>query len=692
MTKVQNLYKVSLFENVFSKAKQRDIDIPEFVRQLKTNENQRNLILQIRNEPDKKKRNLLKQQLPAITTSVITNGGHSFNDIISHSGLMQVDIDDIPVDNVPTLFNKLKEDHYVKLCFRSPSGKLKCILKIIPDLDMHLYSFLAAEKYFMEKYNVRIDKAAKDATRLMYLSFDPELHYNPESEIFRRMAFINGKPVSKASDGTQEEAIQVIYQIENKEINITGRYNDWINIIFSLIQIFGTDARKYIHQVSRFFPAYTYEETEQKISDCMNSQGEGITKNTFFHYAKQYGIDISSPSFRLEAKGKDKVRSTNSTLTLNKFVLAKRYLGGKYDFRFNTVSLDFEYRLKESKDFRLLNENNLFVELNEKGIGLSLSGLAALLRSDSLVSKYDPFVAYFESLPAWDGKDYIGDLCTFISTKHQACFNNHFQKWLVRLVACALLDNYYNKQAFILVGPKHDTGKSTFCRFLCPPAIKNYIGENISTDKDSRIMLAKNILINLDELSTMGKSDINSLKALFSKDKINERLPYDRKNSIISRRCSFIGSTNQREFLFDETGSVRWLCFEVQKIDWDYSKKIDINKVYSQAYSLFRNGEFNYNLTREEIQENETRNKAFFQTSTESELINQFFEADQEKNDLNFQTASGIIIKLDELTKKTFRLNPVQIGKALKFLGFEKVKNSKYDAYGYFIRERKHVT
>ncbi|MGV3464146.1 MAG: VapE domain-containing protein [Heyndrickxia sp.] len=65
--------------------------------------------------------------------------------------------------------------------------------------------------------------------------------------------------------------------------------------------------------------------------------------------------------------------------------------------------------------------------------------------------------------------------------------------------------------------------------------------------------------MNLDELSSLAKHEINSLKPLFSKDVINERLPYERKNSIIHRTASFIGSTNMAEFLTGETGSVHWL-------------------------------------------------------------------------------------------------------------------------------------
>ena len=186
-------------------------------------------------------------------------------------------------------------------------------------------------------------------------------------------------------------------------------------------------------------------------------------------------------------------------------------------------------------------------------------------------------MVYFDSLPKYDNKtDYIKLLTSYITTNDQERFYNHFKKWIVRLVKCALIDDYYNKNAFILVQNKQNSGKTTFCRFLCPDSLSDYIKENISTDKDGLISITRNLIINLDELATLTRQDINLLKSILSKDKVNERLPYDRKNSIIPRRCSFIGSTNNSEFLTDLTGSVRWLCFEVENINFDYKKKIDI--------------------------------------------------------------------------------------------------------------------
>lgn len=370
-------------------------------------------------------------------------------------------------------------------------------------------------------------------------------------------------------------------------------------------------------------------------------------------------------------------------LNRNKFTLAENYLSDKYEFRVNTVALTIEYRELVDSDFEEVNENSLYRELQKMNICLSLTNLLTLLRSD-FVPKYDPFEEYFKNLPVWDGCDHISRLASYVKVINQADWEVQFKKHLVRTVRCALDNNYFNKQTLILVGKEQNTGKSTFLRFLCPPALSNYIAENISVDKDSRILLAKNFLINLDELAMFSKQDINVLKSFMSKVQINERLPFDRKNSILPRRASFIGSTNNYDFLTDETGTVRWLCFELNRIEWGYSTEIDIDKVWSQSFYLYNSG-FNLNLTKAEIAENEIRNKSFRRISMEMELILQHFDFDETRNPANWKNATMIMQDLIRLSGLT-RINPVVLGKACTALNIPDGK--KNDLKGYFLKEK----
>ncbi len=130
---------------------------------------------------------------------------------------------------------------------------------------------------------------------------------------------------------------------------------------------------------------------------------------------------------------------------------------------------------------------------------------------------------------------------------------------------------------------------------------------------------------------------------------------------------------------------MRWLCFEINSINWDYQKNIDINQVWSQAFSLFKSG-FKYQLSEDEINENETVNKDFQITTPEMDLIQQnYLPGTKEKHEV-FYNASEMQNYLTEKYPHV-RLNTNNLGKALKTLGFEKSQkyNGQYQVKGYYI-------
>jgi len=373
---------------------------------------------------------------------------------------------------------------------------------------------------------------------------------------------------------------------------------------------------------------------------------------------------------------------------ISQFAKVEKHLNELYDIRYNEISNELEYRQKEDTGYKPLNENTIYRVLQHNNIHFSMANLLALLRSN-FVQIYNPFKDYFESLTTWNEQsdaDHIDKLSFYIYAKEPERFKIHFKKMLVRSIACALTDGIFNKQAFILVHDKQNSGKSTFCRWLCPQKLKNYYAENISIDKDSLISLSENIFINLDELATLSKVELNTLKSMFSKDYIKIRRPFERKPCVSPRRANFIGSTNKTEFLTDETGSVRWLCFEIDGINWDYQNDLDINKVWAQAYSLFKAG-FKYQLNEDEVKENEKVNKDFQISTPEMELIQQNYEpATKEKHEV-FYTTTEMQHHLMKKYENNIKLNIINLGKALKMLGFEKEQKfiGSYQVKGYYI-------
>ncbi|AZI66927.1 virulence-associated E family protein [Kaistella daneshvariae] len=378
----------------------------------------------------------------------------------------------------------------------------------------------------------------------------------------------------------------------------------------------------------------------------------------------------------------DKILYQTDTAGKTIFDRTLKYLNSKYSLRFNTISLEFEIKRISDKKWSDLNLNSLFIELTQSGIDIPINKLEILVRSH-LIFQYNPISEYFESLDEWDGEDHIKNLCSYVKTNDDNAFRYHMEKWFTRAVLCALEKEKINKHCLVLANTMQNSGKSTYLRFFIPRKLMNYLSEDIGLDKDSRIKLCKNLIINLDELSILAKADINSLKAFISKTHINERLPYARKAEYLDRICSFVGSTNKTDFLTDEAGSVRWIIFEVtEKINFNYSLEIDIDKVWSQAYyNAYKRKGFSPELTLADISENEKRNERFTQMTLEQEMVNKFYEPSDNLEE--FKTATEVMM---DLSTQGIRLSHLKIGRALSSFKFPRVKHPQRQIYGYLVR------
>lgn len=432
-----------------------------------------------------------------------------------------------------------------------------------------------------------------------------------------------------------------------------------VNRILDKYEIIQLQLPATINDIADYFKTHTREDFESLIQDSLNDEiKDPITNNA----------------------------TSEETTTI--FHITENYLNENYDLRFNSIALEIELSKKNENKWISCNENSLWLELQKKSIKIPLNSLLAILKSDA-IQKYNPIVEYFNSLPEWNQEsDYITEFSRYVildDHEDKEQFEYHFKKWCVRAVKCATIEDYFNKQAFVLTddGLGQNIGKSSYCRFLCPPPLSNYFAEDMGDDKDSRILLCKNFLINLDELAALSKKEINQLKSYFSKSQINDRLPYDRKNSIIPRIASFIGSTNMSTFLQDETGSVRWLCFVIKSINWNYKKEFDINKLWAQALHLANDKSFEETLSFEDIRLNELRNDKFQIVSPEKDLANKFFSIAVNMIDSEFMTSTDILNHINLWSSSGIRLNSISMGKALKSIGHKRTKHN--GIYGYWV-------
>lgn len=111
--------------------------------------------------------------------------------------------------------------------------------------------------------------------------------------------------------------------------------------------------------------------------------------------------------------------------------------------------------------------------------------------------------------------------------------------------------------------------------------------------------------------------------------------------------------------------------------------------VWSQAYHLLTRTNFDYNLTAEEIKENDWNNKRYQVATPERDLLIKFFQPGDDKTG-DFKTATDMLEYISART--AINLSPVKVGKELRFLGFERKSKRIHESlsvYGYYVNTLK---
>jgi hypothetical protein len=682
----------------------------------------------------------IKQSLPYFTPSGIFSIRRT-DGLVTHSGKISIDFDHMDAFGMDEVRKCLQQDKYSEYVFVSCSGTGFCVIVNI-DPDRHLESFLWLEKYYKNSYGLEIDKSCKDITRARFISYDPEMFYNPEyatvdptpqydgvtidsdEEKFEWALNAHNKKLS-FSEGNRHHYMVVLAYFLNKcgvskeftmdkflssyvgngkkPDEITRIVNDCyknelefgqlvINKKTSELPPEFSDATRavfaYAHDINNEGRDYDQKDIAFNCSKHFLSEAivEGIFKTVYKNNKDAFGIDKKPEIFRLEY-----------------------YISKKYDITKNEVTTQREFKKRGAKtEWELLNVHSLYRDIQHIGaFKFSLEKLKSLLQSD-FVPVRNPIREYFDSLPEWNEKeepDYITELASFIKTDNDAFWHVQFKKALVRAIACGL-DYVENRIIIVLVQPDQNTGKTSFIRFLAPPALKPYYTETaMDSHKDSDIQLSQNFIWNLEELAALHNNEINKLKATISKSTVKQRGAYKEHAEVHPRRCTFFATTNKDQFLTDDQNT-RWLCFNVIGIDHDYNnkvtgvRKININNVWAQAYTLYKRGMtdkieltpegpvtipgFNYQLTKEEAEVRDAKNKDYELASMEKDLIMTKFR-NLGKGKGVFMTYTEILLHLQDETDNKIKLNIHAVSKAMRQLGYEsatkKVEGSSVRGY-----------
>jgi len=176
--------KCSLFKNSFNPKCQYEANTFKILEAIKLGRWE-NLIGKIRECDNKEERSNLKKDLPCVTFSGTFNNSRRESNIKSYSQLMVVDIDNLKPNELKKFKASLKEDPFIISFFESPSRGLKALVEVNSQIENHKsIAFPYVQEYFKDAHGITIDKSGKDVSRLCYVSYDPELYYTEDYDVF----------------------------------------------------------------------------------------------------------------------------------------------------------------------------------------------------------------------------------------------------------------------------------------------------------------------------------------------------------------------------------------------------------------------------------------------------------------------------------------------------------------------------
>ena len=229
-----------------------------------------------------------------------------------------------------------------------------------------------------------------------------------------------------------------------------------------------------------------------------------------------------------------------------------------YELRFNTLKQTEEFRKKpceQNSNGRNLqseghNENSnpwnqltdrelkkIAIEQMEK-VGVAWSIDIELYVHSAFVPEYNPVIDFLQRCKNTDETvDFIRSYAQRVPTNFVR-WPDFFHRWFLGMVAqwLNLSRDFGNGVIPMLIGGQ-GTHKSTFCRLLLPPELREYYVDDIKLDNAEQVerMLSRMLLVNIDEYNAKTDREQAKIKRVVTEKDIQTRRMDATSNGLIHR-------------------------------------------------------------------------------------------------------------------------------------------------------------
>lgn len=245
--------------------------------------------------------------------------------------------------------------------------------------------------------------------------------------------------------------------------------------------------------------------------------------------------------------------------------------------------------------------NDYFADFDDAGLRNYLErlyGISAVLKTEDALAEimnrhaFHPVQEYLAGL-IWDGVprverllvDYLGAADTELNRAVT-------RKTMAAAVARIMEPGCKMDYMLTLIGPQ-GIGKSSIWNKLGGAWFSDSLTS--VTGKEAYEQLQGAWIVEMGELSATRRADVESIKHFLTKQVDRFRVAYGRRVADFPRQCIFIGTTNDSEFLSDQTGNRRFWVVPVSGIGatkkWQDMDSRLIDQIWAEAVGLYDAGE-----------------------------------------------------------------------------------------------------
>lgn len=359
----------------------------------------------------------------------------------------------------------------------------------------------------------------------------------------------------------------------------------------------------------------------------------------------------------------------------------------KYDEIRHIVDIS-GYSSRESSEHIQENFPVILYDKLQHEYSVSFDKISKYMNVIATQNKFNPVLEMIQNT-VWDGINRLEQVYNIFEIESDDKLSKILiKKWFMQCI-CGLhnnMDNPFSLDIVLIFQGLQGAGKTRFFEHL---AINNkYFAEGKAIDtrnKDTFIPAVSSWICELGEIGSTMKKDIDSLKAFLTSSTDNFRMPYGATYITHARHTSFCGTTNDQQFLIDETGNRRFATVPLKSTLYlDYEKSIkpfetlqfwaEINYIVTQEIKENHSSYAScFRLNREEINALNERNRTFEKPlKGEEEVIDVLAELSSCRYSVadEYITVSAFKEQHDVLRKYDTR----QIGKVLDKLGYPMIK------------------